>query len=1019
MDLKTVFTKTAKGVTQVNQKTQSLSKDLMKVLKVIDGKSTVDELADKADLASPAVQKLLAQLHKDGFAKVFEVKQDIPLTDFGGDDDFDFTTPVKRMAPAGGVSFGPSPHRRDASDDQVARADPTPQTTAPKVDEAALAAERAATRAAEHAAAQTAQAQARARAEREAQVRARLDVEARARKEAELRAMEEARRAQEASERARVDLETKVAAEKKQRDSLSDTRSRLTQEQIAKEAEQQQLLSAARAKAEAEALALAKARSAAEAEAKALAEARVQADAAAQKQKQEFEAAQRELRRQLKAEIEAQVRAEMETMLKSDIEDSARGEVEAAVLKGAQEDARRMLEERLEQERGTLARAEAEAKSHAEIDAKKMLADQETKIRAEMELRIAAISREKDRAESQARRMAEEQAAVAAKAAAEYAANLKAQDEARAVAEAQAKTQRLRLEARAREEAEKRAQVEAEMAAKLAAEREATIQARARVLIEQELREKAERESQAELEAERRAREEAEKKAQRETLAREVASRAVSEQVAERERIEHDAEQRVLQERTLRKKAEEKGRLEEQIEEQSRAAQVARLRELKEQAENARSDQTGTGTKPKRRKPRGERHLLRWTLVSLAGLVALAVALIHVVPLQAVNLRMEKSLAGWLHDDVSSSNLRISLFPRPHIKLDQLALGKLLDAKAGSGKIYMDLMALFGDRFVVDTIELSDVTVSAEALARAPKWGDATGRSPSIEIGRILLRNVKLDVSGVALNTFDADLKFDKVGALTKAALSGSGGKWTLDLVPDKTAAADGTIPTGVWAANFAAQGIALPIGPEIPISSVKGNGTLNGAEINFPQLEVKLLEGAAIGSLRADWREGIKFSADMKVQKIKLDQLAAVFTQNIGLSGRLDGEFSVSASAAALGILLNQPKIQGNFVLRDGAIGNVDLVQAMRSPDSGGRGGQSKFTELSGQLNVADRVLRFEKLKFTGGVLLANGNVNVGFEKGVLSGNINSEIRSKVAQDRAAFGISGNVARPLLKRGG
>ena len=53
MDLKTVFTKTAKGVTQVNQKTQSLSRDLMKVLKVIDGKSTVEELADKARGVAP------------------------------------------------------------------------------------------------------------------------------------------------------------------------------------------------------------------------------------------------------------------------------------------------------------------------------------------------------------------------------------------------------------------------------------------------------------------------------------------------------------------------------------------------------------------------------------------------------------------------------------------------------------------------------------------------------------------------------------------------------------------------------------------------------------------------------------------------------------------------------------------------------------------------------------------------------------------------------------------------------
>ena len=41
MDRSTVFTKTAKGITQVNQKSASLSKDLMKVLKVIDGKVEV------------------------------------------------------------------------------------------------------------------------------------------------------------------------------------------------------------------------------------------------------------------------------------------------------------------------------------------------------------------------------------------------------------------------------------------------------------------------------------------------------------------------------------------------------------------------------------------------------------------------------------------------------------------------------------------------------------------------------------------------------------------------------------------------------------------------------------------------------------------------------------------------------------------------------------------------------------------------------------------------------------------
>ena len=44
MDKATVFTKTAKGITQVNQRSASLSKDLMKVLKLIDGKSNFGQL---------------------------------------------------------------------------------------------------------------------------------------------------------------------------------------------------------------------------------------------------------------------------------------------------------------------------------------------------------------------------------------------------------------------------------------------------------------------------------------------------------------------------------------------------------------------------------------------------------------------------------------------------------------------------------------------------------------------------------------------------------------------------------------------------------------------------------------------------------------------------------------------------------------------------------------------------------------------------------------------------------------
>ena len=79
MDAKTVFTKTAKGVTQVNQKTQSLSRELMRVLKAIDGKSNVDALVDKAELAMQPLTKALSTLQKDGYVKVFEVRSWLPV----------------------------------------------------------------------------------------------------------------------------------------------------------------------------------------------------------------------------------------------------------------------------------------------------------------------------------------------------------------------------------------------------------------------------------------------------------------------------------------------------------------------------------------------------------------------------------------------------------------------------------------------------------------------------------------------------------------------------------------------------------------------------------------------------------------------------------------------------------------------------------------------------------------------------------------------------------------------------
>ncbi|MEO8102066.1 MAG: AsmA-like C-terminal region-containing protein [Betaproteobacteria bacterium] len=1049
MDLKTIFTKTAKGVTQVNQKTQSLSRDLMKVLKAIDGKSNVTALSGKADYPVPALEKALTALQKEGFIKVFEVKQEVPLTDFGGDDDdFDFTAP-KKMPPKPVVDFNatqgfkPSQYRTPASSDQVERASAPAQSftpAPPQVDpalEAALAAAR-----------EKAQTEARAKAERESQIRARLEIEARSKREAEQRAMEEAKRAQIAAEKARLDLEAKMAAEKKQKDSISDTRDRLTREQIEKESQHQRALSEARAKAEAEAHALAQARVKAEAEAKALAEARMQAEAAAKKQQEEVDAAQRELRHQLKEEIEAKIRAEMAEKLSVDLEEGSRAEVEAAVMEEAREEARQMLEVRLQEERVSLTRATEDAKRTAEEAAKSMLAEQEKRIRAEMEAQIAAITAEKTKVEVEARKAAEEQAALAAKAAAEMAVRLKAEEDARRAAEEEAETRkkveaqnRLRMEARAREEAEARAKSDAEMQARLAAEKEAKVQAQARAMIEAEMREKSDRENQIKFESERQAREEAEQKVATEVKAREIASRAAAEQAEARQRVERDAQLRLAEERreadarladerreaderlnverAAREKAEEKSRAEEEAEARQRAAQVARLKELAEQHEYEVSQgiDPDAAKKAKRYTKKKSGSPLRWLLVGTALLAILAVGAVHFVPLGAVNSRFDKALATWIHDDVSSSGLRIALLPSPHVNLDQLALGKVLDAKATSGKISMDVSTLFGDKFVIDTLELSGVTIGPEALSRALKWADPEGRGTGIEIGKIALRSAKIEVKGVAISDFDADIRFDKAGKIIKASARARDGKWTLDMSPNKAVSGDAPAASGEWVVEFTGRNLNLPMGAPLPFSSITAKGVMSGESMTFPQVDAKLFEGSATGNLRVDWKQGPTFSTEFTAEKIKVDQLTDVFTRDVALNGRLEGQFTASGGALTIAELFDKLTVQGVFVVKDGSIGNVDLVQVMRSP--GSVGGQSKFAELNGQLRIADGVIHYDKLKLTGGVLLANGNVNVVNSNSTLSGSVNAEIRSSVAQDRGTFNVTGKVARPALKRGG
>jgi hypothetical protein len=936
---------------------------------------------EKAEMDNPTLTKAFTALQTGGFARVFQMqkKEDDPFAGDagggggggGGGDDFDFTAPGKMPAATQRVIAGAANDISELVRQQE------------KQDMARKAANVAAVQA---------QDAARVRATQEAQARAKLEAEAKAKAEAERVAMEQAQRAKEASERARVELESKMKEEAARKAAAAAQTAKLTAEQKAKEDEEQRKLSEVRVRAEREAKALAEARAKAEAEAAALAKARAEADAAAKKQAAEATQAEAQLKEKLKEEIEQRIRGEMEDLLRNEVEDKTRDEMRAQIMEEAKLAAKAELEERIQAERAAIQKVEHEARSKAEAEAREQAA-QQSKLRAEAEARATAAMAAASRAEEEARR-------------------IKAQAEAdarRMREQAEVETKKLReAEARARVEAEARAKEQQEIAARLDAERKAKYEAEARAKIEAEEADKRHRELQASVEAERRAKEEAEARATKEAKAREAAM--ADTRAAVQAELEADMGKRAEIEGKAQAKAymEEKAKAEQEEEEKMRADQSRRAKEMAEllrgKVGGGESADEADSVAPVKKRPRRRKPILKTALVTIALLFIAAIVLVHVVPMRSLAAKTEVALGKWLHDDVSIASAKFWLIPSPHLKVENVSVGRLLDAKAVQGKIYLDPLSIFGSKLSISKLEFSEVTVTADAVKRIPTWGNPEGKDEIGAVTNIVLNNVRLEVKP-ALDPFTADLQFDRKGAFRGAHVAAP--TWTLNLRPG-----EGGIDLDLDLRNF-----NIP-GTPVPVSSASLKGKWSGNSIVVPEFDGVAMEGKVNGTLKVSWGPGVRVESDLSLARANAKNLVAAFTKDIAVTGRLEGNFQITAEGAGPDTVFSAPRATGKFRITDGSVSNIDLVAVMQSDAAGSRAGVTKFAELTGEYSGAEHRAAYKNINLQGGVLRGNGSFEIG-QGSALAGRATLEIRSQVAQDRGAFNVTGTVGRPIIRRGG
>src|SRR5258706_9777432 len=101
MHSETIYTKTAKGVLEVRNKSIRLPRDLRLVFLAVDGKSKAGELAKTSGLSDEAVAVAVNRLVGDGYVRIFSdgAQTSTAATAAADDDDedldLDFTSPAK------------------------------------------------------------------------------------------------------------------------------------------------------------------------------------------------------------------------------------------------------------------------------------------------------------------------------------------------------------------------------------------------------------------------------------------------------------------------------------------------------------------------------------------------------------------------------------------------------------------------------------------------------------------------------------------------------------------------------------------------------------------------------------------------------------------------------------------------------------------------------------------------------------------------------------------------------------
>jgi hypothetical protein len=301
------------------------------------------------------------------------------------------------------------------------------------------------------------------------------------------------------------------------------------------------------------------------------------------------------------------------------------------------------------------------------------------------------------------------------------------------------------------------------------------------------------------------------------------------------------------------------------------------------------------------------------------------------------------------------------------------------------------------------------VTLPAEALGSLSEIFESAAQ-PSAKIGiqRVILEKTDISFRGLGFSDLNGEIKLAPDGRFQLLSVHSFDRSVHLSVKP----AAKGV--------DIELEGFSWRPSPSagLLVDSATVQGNLDGAELAVRKLELRVFNGLLQGVAVLRSEKLPEILGEITFERISAKRLGEFLGIGPQFEGEMAGKMTFSGTADSWGAIFSRINASGEFGVRRGILGGIDLADAARRASATPtNGGMTRFEQLSGTFSFTPTDYRFSNLMLTSGLMQSSGQVEVSRDLQI-KGAMEVQMSGTVNKLRVPLLIHGPLKAPLLQAG-